>query len=489
MSDMQTSRSGFERSSEGEPAASEPGAWWMPPERPAGGRSTDAPSGAGVAAPPAPPYGGGGPYGGGPYGGGGGYGGGPSGRGPYGGPPPYGGGQPGWRSDYTSPLPAAPVPGPRRGGAWRNRLLAGVVLVGVAVGGGAVGAALTGGHDTTVSSAATSPVINGNTPPTQSLAKVAAAVLPSVVSIQVTGADESGEGSGIILRSDGTILTNNHVAAVAANGGSIKVRFSDGKTASASILGRDPANDLAVIRAANVSGLTPATLGSSNGLHVGDAVLALGSPLGLEGSVSSGIVSALHRTVDLSGDSSPSPDNSPFGNSGGSSSSGSTPSTVVTDAIQTDAAINPGNSGGPLVDDTGHVVGINTAIASLGGGTSSSGQSGNIGVGFSIPIDQAKTIADQLINGQKPSHAQLGISISDATSGGAVIGEVTPGSGAAKAGLTTGDVVVQADSTTVADADALIAAVRSHKPGETITLTYTRNGARRTAAVTLGSSN
>jgi putative serine protease PepD len=379
-------------------------------------------------------------------------------------------------------LPFAPTPPSQKPSFWRKGLLAAAVLAAVAVGGGVTGAAIEGGHSTVVS-AASSPTTNTGTAPTQPLAKVAATVQPSVVSIQVTGSSESGEGSGIILRSDGTILTNNHVAAVAANGGSIKVRFSDGKTASASILGRDPSNDLAVIKAQNVSGLTPAALGSSNDLHVGDTVLALGSPLGLEGSVSSGIVSALHRTVDLGNESQ---NNSPFGQSGSSSSS----TTVVTDAIQTDAAINPGNSGGPLVDGSGRVVGINTAIASLGSsGGSTSTQSGNIGVGFAIPIDQAKTIADQLVNGQTPSHAQLGIAVSDATSGGAQVGQVSANSGAAKAGLQTGDVVVQADSTQIPDADALVSTVRSHKPGDTITLTYTRNGERRTARVTLGSSS
>jgi putative serine protease PepD len=482
MNDMQTSARGVDGGGSEHPST-ETRAWWMP-------------SGEPTSPPPPPPSGGGpyrgGPYGGGPYGGGsfgggshggggGPYGGGPSGGNPYGNP--YGG-SPG-RPDYTSPLPLAPQPGPRGSSSWRNRFLAGLVLVAVAIGGGVTGAALSDGSTTTVTSSGSSPVTSGNTPPTQPLAKVAAAVQPSVVSIQVTGSGESGEGSGVILRSDGTILTNNHVAAVAANGGSIKVRFSDGKTTSATILGRDPSTDLAVIHAENVSGLTPATLGSSNDLHVGDTLVALGSPLGLEGSVSSGIVSALHRTVDLSGQDSPG--NSPFGNQGGSSSS--SPSAVVTDAIQTDAAINPGNSGGPLVDSSGRVVGINTAIASLGGTSSGSSQSGNIGVGFAIPIDQAKTISDQLINGQTPSHAQLGISVSDATAGGAVVGEVSSGGGAAKAGLQTGDVIVQADSTTIADADALIAAVRSHKPGDTITVTYTRNGDRRTARVTLGSSS
>jgi putative serine protease PepD len=370
------------------------------------------------------------------------------------------------------------VPGPRTAPTWRNRLLAGLVLVAVAVGGGVTGAAVTDGRDTVVSSSVAP--ISGPAAPTQPLAQVAAAVQPSVVSIQVTGPGGSGEGSGVVLRSDGTILTNNHVVAGAADSGRITVRFSDGKTASATIIGRDPSTDLAVIRAENVSGLQPATLGSSNDLHVGDTVLALGSPLGLEGSVSGGIVSALHRTVNLGGEES----DSPFG--GGTAG----PAAVVTDAIQTDAAINPGNSGGPLVDGAGRVVGINTAIASLGGGSGTSSQSGNIGVGFAIPIDQAKTIAEQLINGQTPSHAQLGVSVADATNGnGAVVGEVSPNSGAQKAGLQTGDVVVQVGGTQISDADALVAAVRSRQPGDTIAVTYTRNGERRTADVTLGSSS
>jgi putative serine protease PepD len=443
-------------------------AWWMPPSSP--GQSSPGQSSPGQSAtPPNPPpayaprpsFGGGPTYG--PYGG------------PTVGPAPLYGYTDGHGADHTAPLAFAPVPAPRRSSTWRNRLLAALVLAAVAVGGGVTGAALESGNNPTTVTSAPVPPNTATTQPTQPLARVAAAVQPSVVSIKVSGGGASGEGSGVILRSDGHILTNNHVAAVAANGGSIAVRFSDGKTASASIVGRDPSNDLAVIKADGVSGLVPAAIGSSADLHVGDTVLALGSPLGLEGSVSSGIVSALHRTVDLGGESS-----------GGAPPA---PTAVVTDAIQTDAAINPGNSGGPLVDDSGRVVGINTAIASLGSSGGAGGQSGNIGVGFSIPIDQARTIADQLINGQKPSHAQLGISVSDATSGGAQVGELTPNGGAAKAGLQTGDVVTEVDGNPIADADALVAAVRSHKPGDTIAVVYARNGERRTAQVTLDSSN
>jgi putative serine protease PepD len=215
------------------------------------------------------------------------------------------------------------------------------------------------------------------------LAAVAAAVQPSVVSVTVRGGLGTDEGSGVVLRSDGMILTNNHVVSAAASGGTITVRLADGRSVPASIVGRDPGTDLAVVKAAGVGGLTAATLGSSARLAVGDTVLAIGSPLGLDGTVTAGIVSALHRGIDVS--SSQQGSDQVFSQTGSSSS--------LADAIQTDAAINPGSSGGPLVEAAGRVVGINTAIASL---SSSSSESGSIGVGFAISIDRAKTVAAQL---------------------------------------------------------------------------------------------
>jgi putative serine protease PepD len=202
---------------------------------------------------------------------------------------------------------------------------------------------------------------------TSQLAAVAAAVQPSVVSVLVESMSQSGEGSGVVLSSDGYILTNNHVVEGA---NTIRVQLADGRTVAATVVGTDASKDIAVIKASGVSGLTPATLGTSSSLQVGDAVLAIGSPLGLDNTVTAGIVSALHR--DLSGSST---------------------STAISDAIQTDAAINPGNSGGALVDTNGHVVGINAMIATT------SSQAGNIGVGFAIPIETAKAVADQLISG------------------------------------------------------------------------------------------
>ena len=307
--------------------------------------------------------------------------------------------------------------------------------------------------------------------PTGSVAAVAQQVLPSVVSIQFSGADGSGgEGSGVILTSDGRILTNNHVVEGAANGGSLAVTFSDGSRADASIVGRDPVTDLAVIQAKGVSGLTPAKLGSSADLKVGQSVVAIGSPLGLAGTVTTGIVSAVNRPV-VTGPESPS--------AGGSGS--------VLNAIQTDAAINPGNSGGALVDLQGRVIGINSAIASLG--SSQGGQSGSIGLGFSIPIDQAKNVVEQLVATGTAAHGRLGVSVENSTTDvlGAQLGDVTSGSAAAAAGLRSGDVITGFDGQPIDSADALVAAVRARQPGDSVTVTYERGGQTATTNVTLDS--
>jgi putative serine protease PepD len=211
-----------------------------------------------------------------------------------------------------------------------------------------------------------------------------------------------------------------------------------------------------------MSGLTPATLGESAALHVGDTVLALGSPLGLDGSVTSGIVSALDRTITLRGED--------------------TAATAVP-AVRTDAAINPGNSGGPLVDARGRVVGITTAIATTGGQ-----QAGNIGVGFAIPIDSAARVAENLAAGRQPEHGSLGVQVTGAPGGGALVSRVTAGSAAAGAGLRAGDVLTAVDRTQVTDGTALSAVVRAHAPGDRVTVVYTRDGDTRRATVTLGTA-
>jgi putative serine protease PepD len=307
--------------------------------------------------------------------------------------------------------------------------------------------------------------------PAESVEQVAAKVLPSVVSVGVRGGTGRGTGSGVILSSDGVILTNNHVVEAAADGGTVTVTFHDGRTAEARIVGRDPTSDLAVIKAEGISGLQPATLGRSADLRVGQQVVAVGSPLGLSGTVTAGIVSALNRPVRAGGSELPGQDRS-----------------TVLDAIQTDAPINPGNSGGPLVNSNGEVVGINSAIATLGGALG--GQAGSIGLGFAIPIDQARPIADQLADGGRVEHARLGVSVRDsevsaAAGQGAELAAVVADGPAAKAGLRAGDVVTKLGDRRIDSADALVAAVRSHRPGASVEVTYLRDGRSATATVEL----
>jgi len=362
------------------------------------------------------------------------------------------------------------------------------VAASLLVGGGAgVGgaAAYTAWHDDSPASSSgstgaptTSKVVDTPSTPAAngSVQAVAAEVLPSVVKIEVSGAQGSGSGSGIILSSDGQILTNNHVVELAGDGGSLRVTFNDGSHTDATVLGTDPLTDTALIKAENVSGLTPATIGKSGDLAVGQGVVAIGSPLGLEATVTSGIVSALNRPVDVGSDGQ--------GNS------------TVYPAIQTDAAINPGNSGGALVDLDGNVVGINAAIATAG--QSAGGESGNIGVGFAIPMDEVMPIVDQMAKGETPTHArlgvQVGVSASQGQSGlesdeGAQIQLVNAGSTAANAGIAKGDVITKVDDHLITDADSLVATIRSYRPGDQVTVTYLRGGETKTAQLTLDSDS
>ncbi|TSD99701.1 PDZ domain-containing protein [Skermania sp. ID1734] len=348
----------------------------------------------------------------------------------------------------------------------RGKLVAGAVALALVSGGvgGAVGAAVVSTQDSTTTSSSgavtnalnapqpsTSPVINA---PAGSVQAVAAKVLPSVVMIKVAGARAEGEGSGVILSSDGLILTNNHVATGAGPNSNLTVAFADGSTAPAQLVGADPVSDLAVIKVAGKSGLTPIELGSSANLQVGQQVVAIGSPLGLAGTVTSGIISSLNRPVSTSGES---------GNQD-----------TVIDAIQTDAAINPGNSGGALVDMNGKLIGINSAIATLGGGEMTGQQSGSIGLGFAIPVDQARRIAEELIKTGHATHAMIGVSVpSQDTSNGARVIDVQPGSPAASAGIPKGAVITKVDDRVIDSGDALIAAIRSHAPGDKVKVTYT----------------
>jgi putative serine protease PepD len=304
------------------------------------------------------------------------------------------------------------------------------------------------------------------------VAGIAAAVLPSVVSIQTTSSNGEGTGSGFVIRKDGYLLTNNHVVASAADGGEIKVAYQDGRTSPATIVGRDPYSDLAVLKVPRTD-LKPVTLGDSSSVAVGDPVVAVGSPLGLAGTVTSGIVSALDRPVQAGGSQS--------GN-------GSEANTTYTSAIQTDAAVNPGNSGGPLLDGEARVIGINSAIATLSGG--GTGQAGSIGLGFAIPVNQAQRVAKQLIATGKATRTVIGASIDQGYSGavdGVKLSEV-PAGPAQKAGLRAGDIITRFGTKVVDDPVALIADIRAQSPGTQVKLTYVRDGRTATTTVTLGST-
>ena len=303
-----------------------------------------------------------------------------------------------------------------------------------------------------------------------SVAGIAAAVLPSVVSIKALAPNgQGGTGSGFVVRSDGYILTNNHVIAAAGKNGRITVTFNDGKSAVATVVGSTTTYDLAVLKVA-ARGATPAALGDSDSLVVGDPVIAIGSPLGLSGTVTQGIVSALNRPVTAGEGSA---DVSYFS------------------AIQTDAAINPGNSGGPLVDRHGRVIGVNSAIATLGGG---GGQAGNIGLGFAIPINQARRIADELIAHGHAATPVVGVNLDLSYPGpGARIlphtvngtAPIVPGGPAALAGLQPGDVVTAVDGHPVDTYQDFVVDIRSHVPGDTLTLTVQRGGKTQNFSVTL----
>ncbi|GAB5904587.1 trypsin-like peptidase domain-containing protein [Mycobacteroides chelonae] len=372
----------------------------------------------------------------------------------------------------------------------------------------------------------------GAAAPVGSVEQVSAKVLPSVVQLKIQSGQQGEEGSGIVLSSDGLILTNNHVVAAAAatsssgdlapsapsrrgpltnlppgilpgeqlpgdyqdgrdgqvpnghdrrstrpsahSGDGVKatVTLADGRTVPFTVVGTDPDDDLAVVRAQGVSDLTPISIGSSKDLKVGQNVVAIGSPLGLKGTVTTGIISALGRPVSTGDDQS------------GQHS--------VMSAIQTDAAINPGNSGGALVDMNGDLIGVNSAIASLSGGQDSQGggQAGSIGLGFAIPVDQAKRIADELVSTGTVRHASLGVQLGSGDDmPGAVVAGVVSGSAAATAGLPKGAVITKVDNQVIDGPEALVAAVRSKAPGDAVTLTYAdQSGTSRTVQVTLGES-
>lgn len=402
-----------------------------------------------------------------------------------------------------------PANAPKRKATFGIGTLIASILAAGLVGGGVVAASdifLDESSPATVNSGQQQPVIVNNRDDVNVITAAAQKASPSVVTIKATSAGGGGTGSGIILDSDGHILTNTHVVTLdgkAANP-TVEVRTSDGRVLPAKIVGTDPLSDLAVIKVDNASGLVPATLGDSGKLNVGDTAVAIGSPLGLTGTVTDGIVSTLNRTISVAssaapkggGDDSQGDDGGGFKFAppdGGQGQSNANQGSISINVIQTDAAINPGNSGGALVNTKGEVIGVNVAIASAGGDSTSSG---NIGVGFSIPINHAKRVAQEIIETGKATHGQFGVSVkaksasdtASAFSVGAEVATVESGSAAAQAGVRVGDIVTKFNDLAISDPNQLTAAVREQPAGASVKVTILRGGQEQQLDVTLGAA-
>ena len=379
--------------------------------------------------------------------------------------PPQGTQMPAPGYSYGPPPEGPKGPSKRRGGMVAG-LIAGTAAVSLVAGGlgGVIGYMAANNAESSSQVTAVAPVVStdgtASIPALQGIADLAAAVQPAVVQLNIGAADGEGTGSGFIISEDGFIVTNHHVAGPAGEDGSVEVVFADGATASGKLVGSDAGYDLAVVKVER-TGLPTLELGSSSDLRVGDLVMAVGSPLGLQGTVTSGIVSALERPVTAGGRGA----------------------TSFINAIQTDAAINPGNSGGPLVNGSGEVIGVNTAIASLG---AFNGAAGSIGLGFAIPIDTAKRIVNEIISTGSSSTPVIGVQLDMAFTGpGAKVAEVTPDSGAAQAGIRDGDVITAINGSVIADPTELIVSIRSNAPGDTVELTVLRDGRTQDVSVTL----
>ncbi|NEC80393.1 PDZ domain-containing protein, partial [Streptomyces sp. SID7958] len=422
----------------GSPSASDPS--WPPPP------------------PPGTPAQGGGP--GGPFG-------------PYGdGGSGHGQGGGGWGSSYQPPEPKKKGSG--------GRLLAAIAAAALLAGGlgGGLGYTLAKNNDDSGSTTVSASTSGGNVkrdPGT--VAAVASKALPSTVTIEAEGrSGEGGTGTGFVFDTQGHIVTNNHVVAEAVDGGKVSATFPDGKKYEAKVVGHAQGYDVAVIKLADApSNLKPLPLGNSDEVVVGDSTIAIGAPFGLSNTVTTGIISAKNRPV--------------------ASSDGTGSQASYMSALQTDASINPGNSGGPLLDAQGNVIGINSAIQSTSNGGFGTGQAGSIGLGFAIPINQAKYVAQELIKNGKPVYAKIGASVSlEDTSGGAKITDqgaggseaVDPGGPADKAGLEPGDVITKLDDRVIDSGPTLIGEIWTHKPGDEVTLTYKRDGKEHTTELTLG---
>ena len=368
----------------------------------------------------------------------------------------------------AAPMAAAPSPTtPRRGlGAFAVILIAAITSLVVGVFAGLGGYLMGQGIDSSSSTVVTLPQVSDGseaaTTPGASIAAIAAAELPSVVSIAASGASVAGSGSGFIIRSDGYILTNNHVVAI-AKGGKLEVVFNDGTRIKGEVVGTNPEYDIAVVKVAK-KGLPAMVIGNSDDVAVGDLAIAIGAPLGLDGTVTAGIISALDRPV-TAGDSN---------------------DTSFINAIQTDAAINPGNSGGPLLDGAGRVIGINSAIASMASGNS---EAGSIGLGFAIPINTAKRIAEEIMATGTSQTPVIGVNLDTTYDGpGAKVLEVKADGPSEAAGLQNGDIITSLGGRLIEDATELVVAIRTYAPGDKVDVKIDRGGGSVSATITLGSA-
>ncbi|MFD7705353.1 S1C family serine protease [Streptomyces caelestis] len=393
--------------------------------------------------------------------------------------PSYGDGGAGYGQGGWGAPPQPPAP--KKNGGGRGRMLAAVLVAALVAGGagGGLGYTLAKENDSNGSTTVSASASGGNVkrdPGT--IAAVAAKALPSTVTIEAEGSSgEGGTGTGFVFDTQGHIVTNNHVVADAVDDGKVSATFPDGKKYDAEVVGHAQGYDVAVIKLKNApSDLKPLTLGNSDDVAVGDSTIAIGAPFGLSNTVTTGIISAKNRPV--------------------ASSDGAGSQASYMSALQTDASINPGNSGGPLLDAQGNVIGINSAIQSTSNGGFGTGQAGSIGLGFAIPINQAKYVAQELIRTGKPVYAKIGASVSlEDTAGGAKITEqgaggsepVDPGGPADKAGLRPGDVITKLDDRVIDSGPTLIGEIWTHKPGDEVTITYERDGKERTTELTLGS--
>ncbi|WP_051973475.1 S1C family serine protease [Cryobacterium sp. MLB-32] len=405
--------------------------------------------------------------------------------------------------------PAAPKANHRR----RNTALIATLAIGTMLGGvsgAGVAALLAANNNGAPVVAAQSSGVTGNvvvnTNSTASTVSTAAAkAAPSVVTINATSGSQGGTGSGVILTSDGYVLTNTHVVTLegAVSNATINVTASDGTIYAATLIGTDPTSDLAVIKLTDASGLTAMKWADSGKLNVGDQTIAIGAPLDLPGTVTTGIVSALNRSISIASSAAPSaadqttPDQgsgaNPYFNFDlpGTRSQPTQKATksISLSVIQTDAAINPGNSGGALLNARGELIGVNVAIASAGSTSGSGSASGSIGVGFSIPSNLAQRVSDEIIASGSATHGLLGASVTDSKTGsvGALINEVSSGGGAEGAGLQKGDIVTNLGGFPITDANDLTAQVRALAAGAQATATYIRDGKTYTTNVTVGS--